>query len=244
MRAYYQAQPFGDVSGSRFTWSHQAMFGADGQTYTYSHQANFGEIVFAVAGQADCKAKMDAIEAAFYVPYGDLLILNDDGSNSTNCIASSGTLNGVKPGRLTWGDAAGAQFTTWRQLSCDFSWETRAPGLSLTFLTEFSETVRVQGGTPLTGVREPINIPVSAVDEFILVPMQKYVVTQQGRAVGLFSLPTAPAPLYPNPNTNPLSNTTPSRIGPGTYEKYAVEWSYSWEFGALPFLPIANLWPV
>jgi hypothetical protein len=240
----WQGVQVGDANAARFTWSHRAVMLPDGRVEKYAHRALFGEISFACAGQADCKTKMDLIESLFAVPYGDLLVLNDDGSNSTNCVASSATLQGVKPGSLTWSDRPGAQFTTWRSFAIDFEWETRAPGLGAGFLVEFSETVRITGGTPKTVVQEPINIAVSAYDEFVLVPKQKYVVTQQGRAVGLTGLPAAQAPLYANPSGNSYATTTPQRNGPAGYERFAVEWSYSWEFGALASLPIANLWPV
>jgi len=244
MLAVYQGLSLGDIICAKFVWRHWAMLDAAGRVYGHQHDASFGELAFACASQANCKSKMDAVEAAFYTPYGDLLVLNDDGTNTTNCVASAGTLQGVRPMSLTWDDRPGAQFTTWRSYSASFSWETRLAGLPAGFLLEYSESVTVQGGTPLKIVREPINVLTSVADEFVVIPKQKYVVTQRGRAVGLSSYPAGLVgiPLYPNPNSNPITTTSPMKIGLGS-EKYGYEWSYSWEFGDLASLPIANVWP-
>lgn len=245
MRAFYQGVAFGDVNCAKFSWGRTAIVGGDRRVNGYQNRADFGEIGFAVSGQADCATKMAAIETAFALPYGDLLVKNDDASNSVNSVLSSGTVDGVKPMSLTWSDEAGAQFWTFRKFSAAFQWETRLAGLAGTFLTEFSETVTVQGGTPRTVVQPPINVAVSAADEFVTLPKQAYVITQRGRAVGLTAYPvvaTIAPPLYANPNTNPITKTSPMKAG-ATYFGYAVEWEYSWNFGTLASLPIPNLWP-
>ncbi len=246
MRLLYQGVQFGDVNAVRFTWGRQALTGADRLVYGYSHFADFGEVAFAVAGQADCATKMAAVETAFSLPYGDLLVKNDDNSNSVNSILSAATVDGVKPVRLVWDDRPGAQFHTWRSFNCAFEWETRLSGLAGGMLLEFTESVTVQGGTPKHVVHEPINVEVSAADEFTTIPKQKYTVTQRGRAVGLTAYPDlsviAP-PLYADPDVNPVTKTTPQKAG-ATRFGYAVEWLYQWEFGALASLPVPNLWPV
>lgn len=243
MRIYWQGLQMGDVNAFKFTFGHQAKLAEDGSVIGHIWNANFGEVRFACNGQSDCYARMANIEAAFALPYGDLLILNDDGTNSVNCVASLNTTTGVIPQNLVWSDAAGAQFLTWRSYSIQFTWETRLAGLLPTMLTSFTETVRVRGGTPLIRVQEPINVPVSRYDEFLLVPKQKYVVNQSGRATGLGSYPLAPAPLYPNPMTSDNATTTPKKLASGLSEMWPVEWNYTWELGELPSLPLASLWP-
>lgn len=245
MRAYYQGVPFGDVSAFRFTWGRQALLTASRLVYGFHNFADFGEIAFAVSGQSDAATKMAVIETAFALPYGDLLVKNEDASNSVNSILSSATVDGVKPMRLVWDDRPGAQFTTWRSFSASFEWETRLAGLASSFLIDFTETVTVSGGTPKQIVQDPINTPVTAADEFVTVPLQHYTVTQSGRAVGLTGYPNlaviAPQ-LYANPSQNVVNKMTPKKLG-AAYAEYTIAWNYSWEFGALASLPVPNLWP-
>lgn len=245
MQVTYQGVNFGDPNCARFTFGRSALTGGDRRVYGHHNFAHFGEIAFAVAGQADAATKMAAIETAFALPYGDLLVLNDDASSSVNTILSAATVDGVRPTELVWDDRPGAQFHTWRSFAASFEWETRLPGLASTFLVDFTESVTVQGGTPKTVVQAPINTPVTAADEFVTVPKQPYVVTQRGRAVGLSGYPDVSViapPLYADPTDNPITTTTPRKLG-ATYQEYVVEWSYTWVFGALASLPLPNLWP-
>lgn len=245
MRVVYQGVQLGDTNAARFTWGRRWQYGQDDRLTGWEHEATFGEIAFAVAGQADCFTKMAAIEVALSLPGGNLLVQNDDNSDSVNAVYSAATFGGVRPVFLTWDDRPGAQFHTWRSYSCGFRWRTMAAGVTTATLSEFSESVTVEGGTPRQVVQEPINELTSSADEFITIPKQKYVVTQRGRAVGVLANPNlaviAP-PLYPNPRTNPVTRTSPQRVG-GLFTGYAVEWLYQWEFGDLAALPLPNLWP-
>lgn len=245
MRVLYGGVQLGDANCARFSWGRQALTGADRMVHGFANFAEFGEISFAVNGQADAATKMAVVETILAFPYGDLLVKNDDNSNSVNSVLSAATVDGVRPTLLKWSDKPGAQFHTWRSFACGFGWETELAGLTADLLVEFTESVTVQGGTPLTRVREPINVAVSAADEIVVVPKQKYVVTQTGRAAGRFGPPDlgviAP-PLFAFPSLNPITRTTPKKLG-GAYRDHAVEWTYAWEFGDLLALPLPNLWP-
>ena len=245
MQAFYQGVALGNVGCARFTFGREALTAASRLVYGYRGFCDFGELAFAVSGQSDAATKMAAIETAFSLPYGDLIIKNDDGSSSVNTILSSATVDGVKPVRLVWDDRPGAQFTTWRSYNAAFEWETRLAGLASSFLIDFTETVTVSGGTPKQVVQDPINVAVSAADEFVTVPKQHYTVTQTGRAVGLTAYPNLAviAPLlYANPTVNVVSKITPKKLG-AAYAEYGISWNYSWEFGALASLPVPNLYP-
>lgn len=245
MQVFYQGVALGDANAARFTWTRSIQYNAADQRVAFDYRATFGEIAFAVNGQADCATKMAAIETALAIPYGDLLVKNDDASNSVNSVLTAATFGGVKPVMLGWDDRPGAQFHTWRSYGCQFRWTALAAGVGASTLVDFSETVTVQGGTPLTVVSEPINTPVSAADEFITLSKQKYVVAQQGHAVGLLAYPNiaviAP-PLFADPNTNPISRTAPRPFGTGAYRDWGIQWRYHWEFGDLLTLPLPHLW--
>jgi hypothetical protein len=242
----YQGVQIGDANAARFTWTRQLAYNAGESRVGFEYQANFGEIAFACNGQADAAIKMAAVETALSLAGGDLIVQNDDNvTSSVNSVLSAATFGGVKPVSLTWDDRPGAQFHTWRSYSCGFRWTVLAAGVTTATLDDFSETVTVRGGNALRVVNEPINTPVSAVDEFVTRPKQKYVITQQGFAVGILDYPNlsliAP-PLYAAPPQNPISLTAPRPVGAGAYRGYRAEWTYTWEFGALASFPLPNLW--
>jgi hypothetical protein len=226
----YGGVQIGDTSWVRLTWGRELLLNAAGYGYAHRGFCSASQIGFRCAGQADARARMLVVENALVAQGNDLLFLNDDGSPSANSVLAAACL--VPPRCVrgpVWSDKPGAQFLTWREYAADFEWEVPAsPG---PLLLDFRESVTVSGGTPLRVVQEYLNAPPDAVTT---VYQQKVVVTQQGFALGVDSYPPAAAPLFPNPNANPVTNTSPDRVGRG-YRSYRTDWAYAWEF-ADPFL--------
>jgi hypothetical protein len=217
--------------------------------FEYEYTANCS---FTVTGQADCKTKMDAVEAALKKEAVDLFFYNDDGTATTNSQTTATTLNGVRCVNLVWDPTPGGQFATWRAFSCTFTWiikfvNTGSPSYTAPLLVDFDETVMLDNPLPGYVVLEAINdVPPKA---FFTVQQPKATGTQTGFAVGLSAragVNPYPLPAVPLFNTtpplkkHPLTYKTPERQG-DQYWKYRIEWRYEYD-SPVPLIAVPTLW--
>jgi hypothetical protein len=241
MRASYGGVQLGDFNWARVRWGTELRRNAAGMGYGQRFTADFAELGFVVAGQFSADAAAAIISAALAVEEGDLVLANDDGSPSFKSVANALTFSGVRCVRgPVWSDAPGAQHATHLRYAATFEWLTTF-GAGTPILLDYSETVTVEGGNPLIKVQEYLNASPVA---YQTIQQQKYVVTQQGYAVGSLRLPSANPPLagFPAPNQNSVSVTTPQRVGRNNYEGHRVDWGYQWELARIPAPTLPAAW--
>lgn len=243
MQLLFAGYQLGETNAVQIGWGRELLRNDAGIGYGFQYTANCPRIILNVNGQADATSKGLAVEAVLALPAQDLKFLNDDGTPSFKSVTSLNTRGGVRCiSGPNWSDRAGAQHATWLEYGAVFQWETSF-GATGPLLMSYSETVKVEGGTPRKVVHEVINFGFNNVEQ-ITIPRQKYRVTQSGFAVGIDGFPFPPAagvPLYPDPIGNPVGATTPDRVGNG-YKGYRVDWSYFWEFASAPAYAYPQFW--
>lgn len=199
-----------------------------------------------VNGQADCKTKMDAIDAALEVGGKDLKFLNDDASDSANSVANADTLGGTRCVRWTWDpDPRGAQFLTARFLTAVFEYRVAFSGLTGRLL-DFSETVVLDNRAARYAVNEAVN----DVNAEILLTVNKPAkrATQTGFAVGALAYPvyaTVAPNVFGGAGVFVVSDepeyTTPKYRGSAT-EVYRLAWRKEY-VSATALVASLNPWP-
>jgi hypothetical protein len=180
------------------------------------------------AQQADLAGQENALKALLALPYRDLILQNDDGSNSSELLLNSGSLTGVIIEDLAFPRAEGPEYATIRS----FSFRARAtypyPGTG-NLLWSWHESLRMWGGRPIYAMRRAINGPPQ---RQLIWPITEYAAAQSGEIVGYLAYPTVPAPLFPQalkeaPVIDPGS---PKRRGaPNTWTHWPIRYSYSFE---------------
>ena len=225
MRLLYSGVQLADVNGAKFTWGRTLQRNAAGIGVGLLWRVAVEQAVVRVNGQADADARIAAAEAVLSVEGGDLVFQRDDLAASAKSVLSAATLSGVRcvEGPV-WSSRAGAQHNTWLEFSATFEWETRFAS-AVGLLMDFSETLTIEGGTPLVVVLEPINaLPV----EQETVPQQGYRAVQEGFAVGVAARPNplslspilpAPARLIRQVNVQ----TSGARVGQN-YRDFGARW--------------------
>lgn len=179
---------------------------------------------------SDMSAAVNALEVAYAYGGYDLTLLLPDGTNSQHLLDSSRSIGGtrvVKP--LSYPDGTGAEYVTMRTFNVSI--EAMIPISGPTNLLSFHETLAFAGGGSQYGHLEPLaGMPVRQ----LLKRNTVYKVTQHGRAVGLYSYPITPYPIWPAYllQTPDITRGTPRRIGFGgavNYTEFPIEWSYKFE---------------
>lgn len=226
MRLYYNGVTLGAVNAAELVWGRQLRRNKAGIGVGFDWRADVPSVRFAVAGQADADVAIAAIEAALATANANLILANDDGSDSAKNVYDAPSFSGVRcVSGPTWSARPGAQHVTFLEYACSFEWHSRLAGLSSTMYLDFSETVSIDGGEPFAVVLEPINV--ASPELQITVPQQGWRSVQEGYAVGVSQYPTPPDPIagLGTRIVNRVSKTTPQRIGRGK-EGYAIRWTY------------------
>lgn len=223
-------------SGTRFVWGHTARKNAAGFVMSLMGKCTVTDAVLLFDGQAAAKTAMDALYAASKGQRRNLRFLNDDNTASTNSIDNSATEGGVYWDALTWTDAPGGQFATFRQFTAEFSWEV----VNLTswqqanVLMDYGETVTIEGGLNAFVTHRPVNRN-TAVQQ-VTTEAKVWTVTVSGFAVGWGQLPSANAP--PSNTSPPLkAKRVTERSGERTGDnvrRRRVEWTYQLEYVTAP----------
>lgn len=239
MKLKYGSTELGDASWASIRWGRDLLRNAAGIGYGFLFTAECPEIGFKVAGQADADTKGAAIEAALAVGGGNLVLEKDNATASFKAVTSTNTFSGVRCVRgPVWSEESGAQHLTYLKYAAAFEWEISF-GEGAPLLLSWNEAVSSSGGTPLTVVQEYLNAEPEAQQTIF---RQKWVVTQQGSAVGYLAYPTPPAPGFANPNRQSVSKAAAQRVGASGYKGFRVDWSYMWEFAADPGSLTPNQW--
>lgn len=225
-----------------FTIGRDALENEAGQHYGDRHTWNI-EGCLQAADTAAVVTAFRALEAAYSQWYRDLVFYDDSGA-ATHTLLNSGSTTGVKiirPPSYTRGD--GAELSTYRNYIITATADYPA-GTGANLLRSFTETLAFGGGGPERAVVECVNVPPQ---EQVLKLYTTYRASQRGSAVGMYSYPAIPAPLFPgkervrsNPPGDPQYGSP--KLRNGIYVDWPVSWSYEF-ISATPLVGFPNRWP-
>jgi hypothetical protein len=196
------------------------------------------------ADSAALSSDIAALAAAYSVQGQDVGFYFDSGQPTSHRIQSSLTNGGVRvvvpP---SFPEGKGAEYSTFRSYALAVEAELLDAQASL---LSWTEAVHFKGGGPQFAFIEPINgLP----QKQLLKQFTTFHATQSGEAVGYFSYPAPPAPLWPQAehvDRREVHFALPKRAGaPGsaTYTQFKVTWSYHFE-DAGPLVGLPTFWPI
>jgi hypothetical protein len=185
-------------------------------------------------GPVAIAARLNEIDNAYSVQGGDLKLLDDNG-NILMQLRSVTSVFGVRSQRPNLPKGDGSEWATGLEFTASFEAEYTT-GLQ-SGLVSFQETLAFSGGGPVHVWRRPLNgLPIKQT----VAPASPYRLEQSGRAVGRYTYPTPPSPLFPEHlwEGPRIRYSGPEVNG----QNYTVEWSYVMEsvspLAGLPTLPV------
>jgi len=190
--------------------------------------------------QALLRAEILALEAAYSVDYGNLILYQNDGVTVAHNLMNAGSTTGV---RITqppsYPQGSGAEYSTYRTYTIQAEATYNYPG-PVSPLVSFSETVSIRGGGPVYAIVETVEGPA---ERQKIRNFSACRATQSGSAVGRFDYPPVPAPLFPDYQMEDptISRTGPDKTGQNTLQNYKVSWSYEFASPILLFT-LPNVW--
>lgn len=188
---------------------------------------------------SELTTKIRALETAYSVNGRDLVLLNDDGSETAHKLISNRSRTGVMIQKLDYPAGEGAEYTTFRNYTliaeCDFSIlesfdivgggkGKKGGGISLSY----NEVITYRGsGGPRIVVLETMGG--DPVKQIVSKRTPRYK-TQSGSATGLYAYPQIPPPLDPDNEISDRRVTQydlPSTVSAfGKESIFRVNWSY------------------
>lgn len=184
----------------------------------------------------DLDAQVAKLEAAYRQSGKDLVLYKNNGAPTQLRLLSQGSLDGIKvvspPSFPTNRGAAYVTFLPYR-----VTLEAEYPVSGQSQLVSFRETVQRSGGGPNVNVLETLETP-PVFQTGKLFPAYRAV--QAGEAVGLFSTPFVPPPLWPANQVRPVQTAegSPERRGQALI-RWPISWSYEFA-SATPFFGKPN----
>lgn len=132
------------------------------------------------------------MEAAYSIPGQDFGLLHDNGLPSAAFWRNSQTIGGIRPKLISYPNYRGGEYVTYRQFQIAVSM-TLPVGPTPQY-TRFNETISIEGGGPLYGVKE-VNFGEGVRQR--LRTHTKCIAVQSGTAVSRFQHPEIPPPIWP-----------------------------------------------
>lgn len=180
-----------------------------------------------------------ALEAAYSKQFQNLGLFNDDGSPTAHGILSANTRGGVQVvGPPSYPQGFGAEYSTFRSYEIILEWDRIFPG---TGLIAFTESIHYSGGGPLNLHMETLNTPPQ---KQLVKQFTTFRAVQRGMAIGEFSYPFAPPPIWPGDLEKALPEldvTAPKRFGVN-FAEYGLQWAYYFA-AAYPLVGDPDVWP-
>lgn len=199
-----------------------------GYTETYRLK---GEI--RAADQASLTTALEALKAAYAIPFQDLILYDNSGSETTHALKNSNTLGGVRVIQPpSYPSSLGAEYSTFRTFEIMVAADTPLSTQGNSSVTDWQESLTFIGtGGPrhvwqtlLTGT--PIRQQVSELTTIKAI--------QRGTATGYADYVPFPAPLYPidveHQEQRMYDRGTPQFKGSGVNRYYPCSWTYVFEF--------------
>ncbi len=180
-----------------------------------------------------------ALETAYDVNGGDLLLLDNNGTTVHRALRSFGSLGGVRVLSRGYPIGTGAEYTTYRTYAITAEAEYPAT-VAESQILDWQETLIIGGGAPRWVIREPLNgDPIKQQTH----QRTKYIATQSGQAVGMFAYPQPAAPIWPNDlhaDRPILSYSDAPIVGVGV-GRVATQWSVAWHYEFESVSPLNGL---
>jgi hypothetical protein len=184
-----------------------------------------------VSGQADIKARIQALESAYnYDPdFGDVGLFHDSGARSAHVLVAGDAINGVRCLKYEFPREEGGEYATYRSYNLVFQADYLNPDDTI---YAFEESLRFQGsgGPSWELVPTFTQLPIAYINSFYT-PQR---VVQTGRAVGVQGWPILPGPIYPwlNEHTDRrvVQTESPQMIGIHAKLLYPISWRYEFSF--------------
>ena len=181
------------------------------------------------------------MKAAYFVHGKDIALLYDDGTLSNHFILSALCRGGTRVVRQpTFPEWQGAEAGTQRTYSIVVEGEVLDKSVTI---GSFHERLSFNGGGPMFAHLQPLQgLP----QKQLIYESTPYQVSQDGEAVGIYSYPVPPGPIWPSAlKENPrIRQGQPRRSGPvgkPFYTDFPISWSYRFE-SALPLVGKPNVW--
>jgi len=204
----------GDVVGHRHTWTISHLLTNQEQSET--------------AARASIKAQQVALTNLYSINDGDLRLYNPDGAtDSYHRLLNSDTRDGIRvTSGPSWPDGNGVELLTKR--TCQVVLEGYVPVANSalpTLLRSFSETLQYSSAGAKYKHRETLRGRSVKYQSRVY---QVYKVVQRGSAVGLWSYPPIPDPIWPFAVTDEIPEATYG--SPKTVRGIQVDWPISWSW--------------
>lgn len=199
-----------------------------GQTETYKLR---GEI--RADTQAALTVAIDALKAAYAIPFQDLILYDNSGNETSHALKNSNTLGGVKVIEgPSFPNSLGAEYSIFRTFEVTLSADTPIAGQGQNSTVDWQESLTFVGtGGPrhvwqtlLTGtaIRQQVS------------ELTTIKAVQRGQAVGYADYVAYPAGLYPieveHQEQRVYDRGTPQYLGGGVRRYYPCSWTYVFEF--------------
>lgn len=200
--------------------------------YSPRGQPLLSKLTWSIQGQihADSPAlltpKLRALEAAYARHGRDAGLYETGGVPTAHVMRSAGSIGGVRSSGVQYPTGDGIEYTTLRNYSVTLEADYPFEDVSL---LEFSETLSFSGTCRPRFVFLPLLN--GQPEKQIVQRSTTQKVTQSGNALGYFSRPSAPPPLWPNDEHEDLRqiSTTSPRVVYGRTVDFGIQWSYSFE---------------
>lgn len=191
---------------------------------------------------ADIQARTQALEAAYVFDGLDATLYFPDGVTICRQLVSANTIGGVRVTRPpAYPKGSGVELVTMRNYTLSLEAIVPLPeALLQSQIESFTEQMAYEpaGGKAIhqeTLIGQPVKQTTRV--------QQVYRATQSGRAVGKYTYPPVPPPIFPNDlvnEYNPPSYDQPRRVGNSLID-WPVRWNYRFE-SAFPMLSPPHIW--
>lgn len=200
------------------------------------------DILLIGTSPADIDAKVALLNTAFNSNGKDFILTMPNGTtNSQHVLLNSGSSGGTKirrrPSVTTFQGAGGV---TNIRMTAEVEAEYPVAG-SGSLYRSFEESLSFEGGGQQVGFLLPLY---GSPQKQVLRQRDSYRVTQAGSAVGLYSRPSVPPPLFAAHQLRAVQGVKRSpRLRGSSYEDFGTSWNYFFE-SATPILGEPNQWPL
>jgi len=178
--------------------------------------------------QAAITTNINALEDAYNKQNQDISLQFDDGTNTAHAITIKDTLDGIRVSAApSYPIGEGAEYATFRNYTIVVEALVKTSQLNSALVT-WTETVSTSGGNPRDVVIETLNtLPIIQ----RTANATAFIVTQQGRAVGLDGWPEFPTFVLANAAIlrNGRSRRSPRDVLVGS-RRYRSFWEVTWNY--------------
>lgn len=178
--------------------------------------------------QAALTSSLAALERAYNAPLSEMSLWIDAGTPTHHRLFTGNTLGGIRPvGGVEYPEGTGAEYSYYRSFRVVV--EAEVPQAFGDRTLQFRESLEITGGGPR---RVLIETRAGPPQPQTVSQQTAFRATQTGEAVGWFSYPPVPAPVWPLSffaEPPRVTRGQPRKVGQGGTAQY-VEWPVQWQY--------------